>query len=182
MTRLAFYALALALGVVIAIAVASTGVSEPAPPPTTDPDPTPVPPTTPAPVTVSNPIESGEVKRLQRKLVQSRRARKRDRYRYRRALQVLIHASPVGEHPLEKGFLCIHSGEGRWSDPNPPYYGGLQMDLTFQRHYGSEFLRAFGTADHWPISVQVAVGIRALLAGRGFYPWPNTARVCGLIR
>ena len=182
MSRLLFYALALALGVVIAVAVASTGVSEPAPPPTTDPDPVPPPPTTTTPPTVSNPIESAQVNRLERKLTQSRRAHRRDRYRYRRALQVLIHASPIGEHPIERSFLCIHSGEGRWADPNPPYYGGLQMDLNFQRAYGREFLRAFGTADHWPISVQVAVAIRAVLAGRGFYPWPNTARVCGLIR
>jgi hypothetical protein len=25
------------------------------------------------------------------------------------------------------------------------------------------------------------VAERALRAGRGFYPWPNTARMCGLI-
>lgn len=55
------------------------------------------------------------------------------------------------------------------------------MDLIFQRTYGREFLRFFGTADKWPVSVQMAVAIRAYVSGRGFYPWPNTARYCGLI-
>lgn len=33
-------------------------------------------------------------------------------------------------HPLighRALWLCIHSREGAWHDPNPPYYGGLQM-------------------------------------------------------
>ena len=82
---------------------------------------------------------------------------------------------------LVRAFACIHRYEGAWDDPNPPYFGGLQMDLTFQRTYGGEYLRAFGTADHWPPSLQIAVAIRAYLSGRGFWPWPNTARICGLL-
>jgi hypothetical protein len=39
----------------------------------------------------------------------------------------------------------------------------------------------YGTADHWPPAVQIAVAIRAYASGRGFYPWPNTARACGLL-
>jgi len=84
-------------------------------------------------------------------------------------------------HWLHRAFLCIHRFEGSWRDPNPPYYGGLQMDYSFQRTYGREFLRAFGTADHWPPYLQIAVAMRAYLSGRGFYPWPNTARRCGLL-
>lgn len=86
-----------------------------------------------------------------------------------------------GSHALESALLCIHRYEGKWNDPAGPYYGGLQMDLIFQRTYGREFLRFFGTADKWPVSVQMAVAIRAYVSGRGFYPWPNTARYCGLI-
>lgn len=82
---------------------------------------------------------------------------------------------------LWRAFTCIHSHEGAWDDPNPPYWGGLQMDWTFMRTYGAEFLRAWGTADHWPPAVQIAVAIRAYLSGRGFWPWPNTARLCGLL-
>ena len=86
----------------------------------------------------------------------------------------------VGSHPTERAFLCIHSYEGAWNDPNAPYYGGLQMDMSFQRAYGPEFLAAWGTADNWPISVQMAVAMRAYLSGRGYNPWPNTRRYCNL--
>jgi hypothetical protein len=86
----------------------------------------------------------------------------------------------VGSHPTERAFLCIHSYEGAWNDPNAPYYGGLQMDMSFQKAYGPEFLAAWGTADNWPISVQMAVAMRAYLSGRGYGPWPNTRRYCNL--
>lgn len=82
---------------------------------------------------------------------------------------------------LLAGLRCVHSHEAAWDDPGPPYYGGLQMDWDFMRAYGPEFLRAFGTADHWPPVVQLTVGMRAILAGRGWSPWPNTARLCGLL-
>ena len=31
--------------------------------------------------------------------------------------------------PHKSQWLCIHGYEGSWTDPNSPYYGGLQMDL-----------------------------------------------------
>lgn len=104
---------------------------------------------------------------------------KQDATRLRTLLRAEIQI--VGSHPMERAFLCIHAGEGSWTDPNAPYWGGLQMDMSFQRAYGPEFLRAFGTADHWPTSVQMAVAIKAHLSGRGYFPWPNTARRCGLL-
>jgi hypothetical protein len=76
---------------------------------------------------------------------------------------------------------CIHRWEGSWTDPNSPYYGGLQMDLAFQRAYGPRLLRHKGTANHWAPYEQMWVAERALKAGRGFHPWPLTARKCGLI-
>ena len=83
--------------------------------------------------------------------------------------------------PHKRQWLCIHRYEGAWNDPNPPYYGGLQMDLSFQRTYGGALLRRKGTANHWSPLEQMWVAERAHRAGRGFYPWPNTARYCGLI-
>lgn len=80
---------------------------------------------------------------------------------------------------LVNAFLCIHRYEGNWNDPNAPYYGGLQMDWNFMRAYGAEYLRRWGTADHWPPSVQIEVAIRAW-RDRGFQPWPTTRRMCGL--
>ena len=83
--------------------------------------------------------------------------------------------------PHRRQWLCIHHFEGAWTDPNPPYYGGLQMDLGFQRTYGRVLLARKGTANHWTPLEQMWVAERAHRAGRGFYPWPNTARYCGLI-
>jgi len=83
--------------------------------------------------------------------------------------------------PHASAWACIHSFEGSWADPNAPYYGGLQMDLSFQRTYGHYLLRNKGTADHWTPLEQMWVAERAYRSGRGYYPWPNTARYCGLI-
>jgi hypothetical protein len=83
--------------------------------------------------------------------------------------------------PHAAAWHCIHRFEGSWTDPHAPYYGGLQMDLAFQRRYGGYLLRRKGTADRWTPLEQMWVAERALRSGRGFYPWPNTARYCGLI-
>ena len=83
--------------------------------------------------------------------------------------------------PRLRAWLCIKRHEGPWNDPHAPYYGGLQMDLTFQRLYGHDLLRRKGTADNWTPIEQIWVAERAYRSGRGFYPWPNTARACGLI-
>jgi hypothetical protein len=88
----------------------------------------------------------------------------------------------AGHHPPHLGaWRCIHRWEGPWHDPYAPYYGGLQMDIAFQRRYAPGLLRRKGTADHWTRFEQMWVAERALRDGRGFYPWPLTARYCGLI-
>jgi hypothetical protein len=76
--------------------------------------------------------------------------------------------------------MCIHHYEGSWTDPNAPYYGGLQMDVEFQRTYGLYLYRSKGTADHWTALEQMWVAERAFRT-RGYWPWPNTARYCGLL-
>jgi hypothetical protein len=81
---------------------------------------------------------------------------------------------------LTFAFDCVHQGEGSWTaNTGNGYFGGLQMDIDFQRSYGPELFRRYGTADRWPASAQVAVAIVAH-ATQGFDPWPNTARACGL--
>ena len=86
--------------------------------------------------------------------------------------------------PHKTGFLCIFShekGADRWqTNTGNGYYGGLQMDLGFQRTYGWELLRKKGTANNWTWLEQIWVAERAHRS-RGYYPWPNTARYCGLI-
>jgi hypothetical protein len=81
--------------------------------------------------------------------------------------------------PNLRTWLCIHHFEGSWADSGGPYWGGLQMDLSFQRTYGGWLLRHKGTADHWSPLEQIWVAVRASHS-RGFSPWPNTARDCGL--
>ena len=49
----------------------------------------------------------------------------------------------AGHPPHLAGWLCIHRYEGAWTDSGGPYYGGLQMDLGFQRTYGARLLRMF---------------------------------------
>ena len=83
--------------------------------------------------------------------------------------------------PAKLAWLCIQRHEGRWDDPHPPYWGGLQMDLHFQRTYGQWLLRRKGTANNWTPLEQIWIAVRAHRSGRGFSPWPNTARRCGVL-
>ncbi len=88
--------------------------------------------------------------------------------------------------PRREQWLCIHRHErhpsqGWRTRTGNGYYGGLQMNIEFQRLYGADLLRRKGTADHWSAIEQIWVAERAYRSGRGFYPWPNTARSCGLI-
>lgn len=85
------------------------------------------------------------------------------------------------EPPHKREWLCIHRYEGSWTDDGSPYYGGLQMDMEFMQTYGADLLRAKGTANNWTPDEQMWVAENAHRSGRGFYPWPNTARTCGLI-
>ena len=79
--------------------------------------------------------------------------------------------------PNLRAWTCIHRYEGSWADSGGPYWGGLQMDLSFQQTYGGWLLHHKGTADHWSPLEQIWVAVRAART-RGFSPWP-TARYCG---
>ena len=47
-------------------------------------------------------------------------------------------------------------------------------------HRASAGNRTKGTADHWSPLEQIWTAERAVHTS-GFWPWPNTARICGLI-
>jgi hypothetical protein len=97
------------------------------------------------------------------------------------AINRLQHTRPIWR-TLDRWsqWMCIHVGEGAWNSVDGIYRGGLQMDSGFQASYGSDMLRRYGSAERWPIAAQVLVAERAF-AVRGFNPWPNTARACGLL-
>jgi len=89
----------------------------------------------------------------------------------------------LAAHPPHEGaWRCIQRYEAPWhAATGNGYYGGLQMDTGFQSRYGYDLLRRKGLAHRWSPTEQMWVAERALRAGRGYYPWPNTARICGLI-
>jgi hypothetical protein len=92
------------------------------------------------------------------------------------------HVSWLAAHPPHKrGWLCIHRFEGGWSDSGDPYWGGLQMDRGFMRTYAPASLLRKGWANRWTPLEQMWVAERAHRSGRGYGPWPNTARYCGLL-
>lgn len=92
-----------------------------------------------------------------------------------------LKAHRLAQHPPHMNeWMCIHHYEGAWNDVGGPYWGGLQMSLTFQERYGGWIYRLKGTADHWTPLEQIWTAEKARQS-RGFWPWPNTARICGLI-
>lgn len=100
--------------------------------------------------------------------------------------RALVAERSAANPPHRSDWLCIHRYErnpaqGWATRTGNGYYGGLQMDISFQRTYAPEILTRKGTADNWSALEQMWVAERAYRSGRGFYPWPNTARSCGLI-
>src|SRR4029453_7842803 len=78
----------------------------------------------------------------------------------------------VASHPPHKtGWLCIHRYEGRWSDSDDPYWGGLQMDRGFLQSYAPGVLLRRGWANRWTALEQMWVAERAHRSGRGYWPW-----------
>jgi hypothetical protein len=82
-------------------------------------------------------------------------------------------------------WLCIHRYEknprqGWATNTGNGYYGGLQMDMSFMHSYAPFWLLRRGYAHVWTPYQQMNVAENAHRT-RGFFPWPNTARACGLI-
>ena len=83
--------------------------------------------------------------------------------------------------PNREGWLCIHRYEGAWNaNTGNGFYGGLQMDVGFQRKYGSWLVRTKGLAHRWTAIEQMWVAERGRRV-QGWYAWPNASRICGLI-
>jgi hypothetical protein len=80
-----------------------------------------------------------------------------------------------------EAWVCIHQHEAAWNDTGDPYWGGLQMDRGFMRAYGRDMIARHhgGLADTWTPAEQIVVAERAYYT-RGFAPWPQTARSCGV--
>lgn len=152
------------------VAAGVGGASDPSAPPTGE---------TTVTTTAANPpptVPRSEYERVRRKSwrrLQGWRRAERQRERLKRAVRWRIDY-------VAAGLRCIHTLEGSWRDSGDPYWGGLQMDKGFQRTYGAPLIERYGLANRWPAEAQIAVGTVAYYSGRGFGPWPNTRRGCGL--
>jgi len=92
-------------------------------------------------------------------------------------------AALLAQIPHYSEWVCIsgHESHGKWdTSTGNGYYGGLQMDRGFQQTYAPSLYRTKGTADRWTPEEQM-VAAEGAWRGRGFTPWPNTARMCGLL-
>lgn len=78
------------------------------------------------------------------------------------------------------GGMRVGHGEGSWTTDGLTYDGGLQMNIGFQRTYGRQLLSSKGTANRWNAYEQMWAAEQAYRS-RGFSPWPQTARDCGLL-
>jgi hypothetical protein len=95
-----------------------------------------------------------------------------------RRLQVALAARLARQVWLISAFECIHSHEGSWTaNTGNGYTGGLQFGFPEWTTYGRSFA---ARADLASPSEQIAAGI-TYWSVAGFAPWPNTARMCGLL-
>jgi hypothetical protein len=80
---------------------------------------------------------------------------------------------------LVQAFECVHRFEGAWgSNTGNGYFGGLQFGASEWQRFGGRYAASAEQASPAE-QITAAIGYHALA---GFYPWPNTARACGLIR
>ena len=89
-------------------------------------------------------------------------------------------AYPAGP-PHKWAWLCIHRYEGAWTRQRRPVLRRPADGHRLPARATAGTSSAKGTAEHWTPLEQMWVAERAYRSGRGFYPWPNTARACGLI-
>lgn len=124
---------------------------------------------------------------LERRRADALQRRLTKRVKEVRSLQTAARSTlryPTG-HWLDGAFLCIHRHErgaaGWQTDTGNGYRGGLQMDWSFSNAYADDWVyRTFGrNPANWPASVQITAAIHAWTS-RGFGPWPNTRKPCGL--
>ena len=87
--------------------------------------------------------------------------------------------------PHLRPWLCVFRYErsprqGWRTNTGNGYYGGLQMDVAFQRNYGRWLVQRKGLAHRWTPIEQIWVAERGRRV-QGWHAWPNTARACGLL-
>jgi len=86
----------------------------------------------------------------------------------------------IGRPTHYSAWLCIHRYEGSWTaNTGNGYYGGLQFGYSEWRRYGMPYTGKAYAHQATPLQ-QMWAGER-YWRDSGFYPWPATARACGLL-
>ena len=81
--------------------------------------------------------------------------------------------------PHYNEWMCIHRYEGSWTDSGAPYWGGVQFGYSEWQRFGKPYT-GVDTANLASPMQQMWAAERYWRVS-GFYPWPRTARMCGLI-
>jgi hypothetical protein len=68
--------------------------------------------------------------------------------------------SGAGNGPKDTDRITARVRPTYFHSETSSYYGGMQMNPGFQRHYGGWMLRHFGTDDHWSPRAQLIVAYR----------------------
>jgi hypothetical protein len=77
-------------------------------------------------------------------------------------------------------WMCIHRYEGAWNaNTGNGYSGGLQFGYSEWRRFGQPFTGKPYAHQASPLEQMWAA--ERYHRQSGFYPWPRTARMCGLI-
>lgn len=75
--------------------------------------------------------------------------------------------------------LCVHSHEGSWrANTGNGFYGGMQFLLSTWNANGG---RRYASYPHQASPQQQLAVAYTLWRRAGWSPWPNTARMCGLL-
>lgn len=99
-------------------------------------------------------------------------------HRWRRARIIAAHNTPWSAS-WYNGAICVHEHEGAWnSNTGNGYYGGMQFDSAswLANGGGSYASRADLASPHDQLLVAYHYW-----QSSGWNPWPNTARMCGLL-
>lgn len=102
------------------------------------------------------------------------------RQQLREAVRQKNHQQRISQHPPHlKDWLCIHHYEGSWTDTGGLYYGGIQFGYSEWLRFGYPYTHKLYAYQATPLQ-QIWAGVRYWRIS-GFWPWPNTARECGLL-
>jgi hypothetical protein len=95
-----------------------------------------------------------------------------------------VAANPAWAWYRSSATQCVVNHEGSatsigYVNGVPTYYGRFQMDVSFQNEtaYGRAAFRRYGTANNWPLLVQVKHAYSIWLYA-GWSRWPTYGRYC----